>query len=366
MLDDGTCFHGQARGACQEAAGEVIFTTSMAGYQETLTDPSYYGQILVFTSAHVGNYGVSPRDDQSFRPQAAGAVFHELQITPAGDFPHWRAEGALDESMAAAGLTAISGIDTRALTMHIRDQGARNGIISAIDLKPESLLAKARALPSMQGLDLTPHVSCASQYYPAMPTGPELPQPILDVAVLDLGLKRSILDCFMAQGLRPQVWPAHTSAQTLLDSRPAGIFLSNGPGDPSACTHIIKTARQLLGRLPMLGICLGHQILALAMGGRTYKLPFGHHGVNHPVKNFLSQRVLITSQNHGFCVDPDSLGPEVTITHINLNDQTLEGLECLERQVVSLQFHPEASPGPYDARDTFKRFRGLITGETYA
>jgi carbamoyl-phosphate synthase small subunit len=366
MLDDGTCFAGQARGACQEAAGEVIFTTSMAGYQETLTDPSYYGQILVFTAAHVGNYGVSPHDDQSFRPQAAGAVFHELQVTPPGEFPHWRAEGALDESMAAAGLTAISGIDTRALTMHIRDRGARNGIISAIDLDKNSLLRKARALPSMQGLDLTGYVSCSSQYNPAMPAEAGLTQPLLDIAVLDLGLKRSILNCFMAQGLKPRVWPARTEAETLLASQPAGIFLSNGPGDPGACSYIIKTAQKLLGRLPMLGICLGHQILALAMGGRTYKLPFGHHGVNHPVKNFLSQRVLITSQNHGFCVDPDSLSAKVNITHVNLNDQTLEGLECLEQKVVSLQFHPEASPGPYDARDTFIRFRNLVTGEANA
>jgi carbamoyl-phosphate synthase small subunit len=366
MLDDGTCFSGQARGARQEAQGEVIFTTSMAGYQETLTDPSYYGQILVFTAAHVGNYGVSPYDDQSFRPQAAGAVFHELQLTPPGKFPHWRAEGALDESMAAAGLTAISGIDTRALTMHIRDYGARNGIISAVDLDKKSLLRRARALPSMQGLDLTAHVSCDCAYCPAMPAEEELVQPILNIAVLDLGLKRSILNCFMAQGLRPRVWPARTSAQTILDSRPAGVFLSNGPGDPDACSDIIKTARQLLGRLPMLGICLGHQILALAMGGRTYKLPFGHHGVNHPVKNFLTGRVLITSQNHGFCVDPDSLGSDTNITHMNLNDQTLEGLECQEKRVVSLQFHPEASPGPYDARDTFIRFRAMITGAAHA
>jgi carbamoyl-phosphate synthase small subunit len=268
--------------------------------------------------------------------------------------------------MAAAGLTALSGIDTRALTMHIRDHGARNGIISAIDLDKKSLLQRARALPSMQGLDLTAQVSCDCEYYPAMPAAEGPAQPVADIAVLDLGLKSSILDCLMAQGLRPQVWPARTSAQTILASRPDGVFLSNGPGDPSACSDIIKTAGQLLGRLPMLGICLGHQILALAMGGRTYKLSFGHHGVNHPVKDFLTGRVLITSQNHGFCVDPDSLAPDVKITHMNLNDQTLEGLECQDKRVVSLQFHPEASPGPYDARDTFIRFRNMITGAANA
>jgi carbamoyl-phosphate synthase small subunit len=366
MLDDGICFSGQARGACREAKGEVIFTTSMAGYQETLTDPSYYGQIVVFTAAHVGNYGVSSCDDQSFRPQAAGAVFHELQITPPGKFPHWRAEGALDESMAAAGLTAISGIDTRALTMHIRDGGARNGIISAVDLDKKSLLQRARALPSMQGLDLTAEVSCNYEYSPAMPVTEGIAQPVLNIAVLDLGLKRSILNCFMDQGMRPRVWPARTDAETILASQPAGVFLSNGPGDPGACSDIIKTAQRLLGRLPLLGICLGHQILALAMGGRTYKLPFGHHGVNHPVKNFLTGRVLITSQNHGFCVDPDSLASNINITHMNLNDHTLEGLECRDNRVVSLQFHPEASPGPYDARDAFIKFRNMITGTANA
>lgn len=390
MLDDGACFEGKACGVGQEATGEVVFTTGMAGYQETLSDPSYHGQIVVFTAAHIGNYGTCRHDDESASPRAGGAVFHELfnsnygpnygpDYEPGAEpgraeffssrpgFPHWRAEEGLDARLAGAGVTSITGVDTRALTLHLREHGARNGIISALDLDRPSLLRRAEDLPSMRGRDLAREVTCPEAYpAPAMneeavPGGASLPPlPSLPVAVLDFGLKRSILRHLRRQGLKPTVWPADTPAADILAAKPRGVLLSNGPGDPAACGYAIAMVRALLGKVPLFGICLGHQILGLALGAKTYKLPFGHHGVNHPVKDILSGRVCITSQNHGFCVDPETLPDSASPSHWNLNDGTLEGIICRDVPAFSVQFHPEAAPGPTDAAGLFARFRESV------
>lgn len=362
MLDDGTCFEGKACGACKEAAGEVVFTTAMSGYQETLTDPSYYGQIVVFTAAHTGNYGTTPLDTESSAPGAAGAVFHELfsgHSTSA--LAHWRSEESLDARLARAGISSIQGVDTRELTLHLREHGARNGLISALDLDRPSLLRRAKALPPMQGQDFTTKVSCQSPYTFTPSTGCT-PQdiPPLHVAVVDYGVKRSILAQLARHGMQPTVWPAAAPAKDILAAKPDGVLLSNGPGDPAACTQAIATTKQLLGRVPLFGICLGHQILGLSLGAQTHKLVFGHHGVNHPVKDLRTGRVLITSQNHGFCIDAQSLPAAVKASHWNLNDHSLEGLECRDIPAFSVQFHPEAAPGPTDAVNLFARFRQLV------
>ncbi len=360
VLDDGTCFEGYARGAKTEAMGEVVFTTSMAGYQETLSDPSYYGQIVTFTTAHIGNYGASPLDAQSAALPAAGAVCHDLFLPEEGPFPHWRAAQSLDQNLAAAGVTVISGVDTRALTLHLRDHGARSGIISALDLDRQSLSRRARELPPMQGRDLTGFVGCGAPYRYEKGPALEAARAPLRVAVYDFGVKRSILKHLAAAGVDPTVWPSRTPAATVLASRPDGVLLSNGPGDPGACGYAVATAAALLGRAPLFGICLGQQILAQALGAKTYKLKFGHHGANHPVKDMDSGRVLVTSQNHGFCVDPDSLPSNARVTHWNLNDDTLEGFACPDKSAFAVQFHPEAAPGTNDALPLFARFRKLI------
>lgn len=371
MLDDGTCFEGFARGAKKESYGEVIFTTGMVGYQETLSDPSYSGQIIVFTAAQMGNYGTTSLDDEFSGPACSGAVFHDFFIPPAGDFPHWRAEKNLDEYLAQAGITSISGIDTRSLTLHLREHGSRNGIISAVDFDKASLLRRAKELPSMSGLDLVQRVTCKEKYTSAIPQRvlPGFSQapasvyegkPTYTIAVLDYGVKRSILRHLEASGMKLTVWPASTTAEEIILSHPDGVFLSNGPGDPDPCTYAIETVQKLIGKLPLFGICLGHQLLCLALGAKTYKMPFGHHGINHPVKDLETGRVSITSQNHGFSVDPESLPSRAKISHWNLNDNTLEGITVQDAPAFSVQFHPEAAPGPNDATYLFGKFRKLI------
>jgi carbamoyl-phosphate synthase small subunit len=355
-LDDGTVFQGLSAGGALEAEGEVIFITAMSGYQEVLTDPSYHGQIVVFTTAHVGNYGTSPAVSQAPRPQAAGAIFHELWAPPAA---HWASGQDLTQWLAGFGVGALTGVDTRALTLHLREKGSRNGLISQIRDRGEAL-RRARAIPSMNGLDLAIRVFTKTPYRLSPPTGAGGGGPRFRVAVLDFGVKKSILDQLLAMNLDLTVWPGNTGAETIEAERPQGLFLANGPGDPAACGYAVKTTRHFLGRIPVFGICLGHQIMGLAAGGGTYKLPFGHHGVNHPVYYEDQSRVLITSQNHGFCVDPDSLPQGVRVSMRNLNDNTPEGLEWENIPAFCVQFHPEASPGPHDPHFLFQKFRGLI------
>lgn len=349
MLADGTSFPGEAIGAARDAGGEVVFNTSMSGYQEILTDPSYLGQMVNFTFPHIGNYGTSPQDDEGPRPGASGLVCDELSDVRG----HWRSQKSLDKWLADWGLSGISGVDTRALTLHLRQHGSQNGYIGVGERDAAELLAKAKALPDMNGLNLAEKAGCQKDYQ--FSTGHEA-----NVAVIDYGVKKSILKLLAAQGFDVHVWPAGVPADEVLAARPDGVMLTNGPGDPAVCRASIETVKALLGRVPMFGICLGHQLLALALGGATYKMPFGHRGANQPVRDEITGRISVTSQNHGFCVREDSLPPEARVTHRNANDGTVEGLEAPSLLAFSVQHHPEASPGPHDARYLFARFRELI------
>jgi carbamoyl-phosphate synthase small subunit len=355
-LDDGTIFEGLSVGEATEAVGEVIFITAMSGYQEVLTDPSYHGQIVVFTTAHVGNYGTNKRVDQAPPVQASGAIFHELWIPPV---THWLSEMSLPEYMGLHGLAGLTGVDTRALTLHIRETGARNGYIGPL-VDPEAARAKAKAIAPMTGRDLALEVSCRKPYKLSALPSLAVAAPPISVAVLDFGIKKSILDNLRNQNLDLTVWPGNTDFGAFMASKPQGLFLANGPGDPAACEYAIKSVKATLGRIPVFGICLGHQIMGLAADGTTYKLPFGHHGLNHPVQDTSTGRIWLTSQNHGFCVDPDSLPPNVITSHWNINDNTLEGMEWQDLPAFSVQFHPEASPGPHDAHGLFQRFRKML------
>lgn len=360
MLEDGACFEGVACGAKREAMGEVVFATGMAGYQETLTDPSHHGQIVTFTAAHIGNYGATKLDDQSLLHGASGAVFHDM--TPSHGYSNWRAEESLDQKLARMGVTAIRNVDTRALTLHLREHGAKNGVISAVDLDKQSLLNRARELPAMTGLDLTLAVTCNKSYnYVDNVAQADTPRrKRYNVAVYDFGLRKALLDNLVKAGANPTVWPASTPVEDILQSNPHGVFLSSGPGDPSACGYAVTAVKKLLGRVPVFGVCFGHQILAMALGAKTYKLKFGHHGANHPVKDLDSGKVAITSQSHGFCVDPDTLPGSARVSHWNLNDETVEGLVADNLMAFSVQFHPEATPGPNDTLGLFSRFRNLM------
>jgi carbamoyl-phosphate synthase small subunit len=368
VLEDGTAFLGSAFGAAGEAFGEAVFNTGMSGYQEVLTDPSYVGQIVAMTAPHVGNYGTDPDDAESRRVRVSGFVVREAARRPS----NWRAVRPLAQELKAAGVTGVEEIDTRRLTLRLRERGAMRCGLSTIDLDAGSLLERVRTQRGMEGADLARDVSTPAPYASADLVGPASPAfgTVYRVAAYDFGLKRSILRRLAAVGIEATVVPATTPASEVLAGGFDGVFLSNGPGDPAATAYGIEACRGVLGRLPMFGICLGHQLLGLALGGRTYKLTFGHRGVNQPVKDLRTGRVEVTSHNHGFAVDPEGWpragnlaetafgGAE--LTHWNLNDGTLEGLRCLEVPALSVQYHPEAAPGPHDARYLFGEFRALM------
>jgi len=366
-LADGTLFPGLAWGAPGTAVGEVVFTTGMTGYQEVLTDPSYCGQLVTMTAPQIGNTGINGEDPESLddRPQVAGFIVRD----PSPVASSWRATEALDAYLARHGIVAIGGIDTRRLTRHLRDRGAQNGCIGTDDAA--TLVDRARAAPDMAGLDLasrvTPKASYAftesrgawaTPFSGARPAPP--PEPRHHVVAMDFGAKRNILRCLVDAGCRVTGVPASATAAEILALEPDGIFLSNGPGDPAAVTYAVETIRALLGKRPLFGICLGHQLLGLALGGRTYKLKFGHRGLNQPVKDLQTGRVEITLQNHGFVVDVASLEGVARTTHLHLNDGTSEGLEAPDARAFSVQYHPEAAAGPHDALYLFERFTAAM------
>ncbi|MEK7273666.1 MAG: glutamine-hydrolyzing carbamoyl-phosphate synthase small subunit, partial [Candidatus Desantisbacteria bacterium] len=344
-LEDGRIFEGFAFGAEGEADGEMVFNTSMTGYQEILTDPSYKGQIVTMTYPLIGNYGINFEDIESEHPQVNGFVVREYSRI----YSNWRAKKSLEEYLKEHNIIAIEGVDTRALTKHIRTRGAMKAVISTSDLSPESLTAKAKASISLVGMDMVKEVTCKRGY----PIEPSASRPFR-VAAIDYGIKNNIIKMLSDAGCNVILFPASTTASEILASNPDGVFLSNGPGDPSGVPYAVDTVKSLIfqqrssiiSKLPIFGICLGHQILGLAFGGKTYKLKFGHRGGNQPVKDLSCGKIDITSQNHGFCVDINSLNPdEVEITHINANDQTLEGMRHKNLPIFSVQYHPEASPG---------------------
>ena len=377
-LEDGKVFEGWSFGAPGEHAGEVVFNTSMTGYQEVLTDPSYKGQIVTMTYPLIGNYGVNEEDLESTHPHVEGFIVKEHCPFPS----NWRSQGNLNDFLSRFGVVGIEGVDTRALTKHLRTAGAMRGIISTEDLNSSSLIDKARTSPPMVGSDWVKAVTCEAPYEwgcreeakeGGRGTGPGLwewgrgqviPPMVYKkyrVVAMDFGMKHNIIRHLASRGSQVLVVPAKTRTEEILDMNPHGIFLSNGPGDPAALPSIIETVRQLLGKRPIFGICLGHQLLGLAMGGKTYKLKFGHRGANQPVKNLINGKVEITVQNHGFCVDLESLPPgQVQITHINLNDQSLEGMRHRWLPIFSVQYHPEASAGPHDAAYLFDEFISLM------
>jgi carbamoyl-phosphate synthase small subunit len=375
-LEDGTIFRGASFGAAQTQAGEVCFNTSMTGYQEVLTDPSYRGQIVAMTYPLVGNYGVNFLDVESAAPQVRGFIIEELSPLAS----NWRSQGNLHEFLLRHGIPGIQGIDTRALTRRLRKSGAMRACIAMEDVSDEKAVSHARAVP-YEGVDFVQEVTTRSPYdwdvenllsrewvlsrshLPADMAGDEagnlfeeLPPALHRIVAYDFGLKRNILRSLRRNGFAVKVVPASMPAAEVLRMNPDGVFLSNGPGDPAALNYAHDAVRELIGKRPLFGICLGHQILALALGGKTFKLKFGHRGANQPVKDLRTGRVAITSQNHGYAVDPDSLPENVEVTHINLNDGTVAGLRHREHAAFSVQYHPEASPGPHDASYFFAEF----------
>jgi carbamoyl-phosphate synthase small subunit len=364
-LENGTIFHGASAGAEGIAGGEVVFNTSMTGYQEILTDPSYAGQIVTMTCAEIGNYGVSPADVESRKPQVAGFVIRSESPVAS----NWRAEGTLRDYLVANAIVAIADIDTRALTRLLRSSGVMRGVIAAGGrLDAAGLVERAKALPRMEGSDLVRGVTTAEAFEWPQEDPDEFgiepgrrARRRLKIAAYDFGMKWNILRRLSAHGCDVRVYPAATPAAEVLAASPDGVFLSNGPGDPAPLAYAIANTRTIVeADVPLFGICLGHQIMGLAVGGTTYKLKFGHRGANHPVKQLKTGRIEITSQNHGFAVDPASLPEHVEVTHMNLYDQTVEGLRHRERPAFSVQYHPEASPGPHDADYLFHDFIHLI------
>jgi carbamoyl-phosphate synthase small subunit len=355
VLEDGTTFYGRAFGARGETFGEVVFNTALSGYQEVLTDPSYHGQLVTMTYPHVGNYGVNTEDVESSRVRVAGFIVREAVLA----YSNYRATDSLHDYLARAGIVGIEGIDTRKLTRHIRTAGAMRAGVSTEDLQPESLRERVLESPDMNGLNLVDPVTTLAAYRAAEIVGaPDGPR--FKVAAYDYGIKYNILRLLGSHGCDVTVYPASTPAAEILATKPDGVFLSNGPGDPAAVEVAIANVRDLLGRAPVFGICLGHQILSLALGAQTYKLKFGHRGINQPVKRLADGRVEVTSHNHGFAVDPSTLPAGVEVSHVNLNDDTCEGIRCTDIPAFSVQYHPEASPGPHDARYLFDEFVTLM------
>jgi carbamoyl-phosphate synthase small subunit len=365
VLENGLIFEGENFGASGETVGEVVFNTSLTGYQEILTDPSYCGQIVTMTYPLIGNYGVNLEDYESEKPFVRGFIVKEY----CDAYSNWRANQSLSQYLEKNNIVGIQGIDTRMLTRVIRDEGAMRGIISSIDLDDSSLKKKVMASPKMVGLDLAKEVTTAKTYYWNEKSNTPLSlksnlnideNDTYNVVVYDYGIKRNILRRLAYYGCNLTVVSAKTSWQDVLDLKPDGIFLSNGPGDPGPVKYAIDNIKNLIGKKPIFGICLGHQLLGLALGGKTYKLKFGHRGGNHPVKNLLTNTIEITSQNHGFAVDFESFDNEMELTHLNLNDQTVEGFRHKSLPVFSVQYHPEASPGPHDSDYLFHDFIGMM------
>lgn len=351
-LEDGSVFKGESFGAAGERCGEVVFNTSMAGYQEIITDPSYKGQIVAMTCPLIGNYGVNAQDVESRKPFLEGFVVRECSKIAS----NWRKEKTLSDYLKENNILGIEGVDTRALTLHIRQAGAMQAVLSTQDSDEASLVKKAKASPGLIGRDLVREVTIDKRY-----VWDKAREGRHKVVVIDCGVKSNILVKLLENKCAVTVVPAHTPAENILKMHPDGVLLSNGPGDPAAVSYVVATTRKLLGRIPIFGICLGHQILGLALGGKTYKLKFGHHGANHPVQDLKNKKVSITAQNHGFCVDIESLSKkDIEITHINLNDRTLEGMRHRQLPAFSVQFHPEASPGPHDAQYLFAHFVKLM------
>lgn len=368
-LENGTIIHGTAIGALgAESTGELVFNTAMTGYQEVLTDPSYYGQVVTFTYPHIGNYGVNPDDVESDGIKASGLVVHELSRVAS----NYRSTQTLQSWLEMSGTAGIEGVDTRMIVRILRSEGAMRCVIAHGDnLDAEALVEKARSIPSMNGLDLTPHVTSGAVW--SVADRPELvseagftygdvPAPTrrYRVAAVDFGIKRNILRRLAAFGCDVTVFPATATSDEVLAMDPDGIFLSNGPGDPAAVAAGIELTKNVLGKKPLFGICLGHQILGLAVGASTYKLKFGHRGANHPVKNLVTEKIEITSQNHGFAIDPSTLPSTATMTHVNLNDNTCAGIRVPDARAFSVQYHPEASPGPHDSDYLFRDFVNLM------
>lgn len=366
-LEDGTLWPGIGFGAIGDTTGEIVFNTSITGYQEILTDPSYHGQLITMTMPHIGNYGVSPEDDESDRVWAAGLIVRNLSPVVS----NWRANQSLSDYLAERGVVGITDVNTRALVRHIRTHGAMRAALSTSDPDPERLVALAKGSRDMNGLDLAIEVSCKAPY--EWTEGQDWWQPNIatdftgerpyHVVAYDYGIKRNILRLLASRGCRITVVPANTSAETVLDMNPDGVFLSNGPGDPAAVNYAIQSVQTILGKKPVFGICLGHQILGLALGAKTYKLKFGHRGGNQPVQVTETGDVQISSHNHGFAVDTKTLPKDVVMSHVNLNDDCCEGLSAPQYKAFSVQYHPESSPGPHDSDELFDKFISLMKAE---